>query len=316
MWFVDDAPLERSNARRILEGTYDVELFADGAPVLERLGAGGSPDVVVLDWMMPGVTGIEVCKFLRSSPASAELPVLMITAQRETEQVVEGLRAGANDYLLKPYAPDEMLARVGALVRSRDMTKRAEAAESSLRTLLASLPEAVLLVDPQGSVSFANEEALRVFALAGRALLGRPMAECLPELRLPTSLGPPADALAHPDVPLGETFYAPLIRRLVQESGVSVAVSLRDVTEARRREARRLDFYAMVAHDLRSPLATIVMRVDWLLSGRRGNCRPPRSPTCRRSTRACGIWWSSSTTSSTSPASTAPGWRSSPSGPR
>jgi two-component system phosphate regulon sensor histidine kinase PhoR len=76
------------------------------------------------------------------------------------------------------------------------------------------------------------------------------------------------------DVAIGERFYAPLVRHVVGEDGVSITVSLRDVTETRGRETRRLDFYSMVAHDLRTPLSAMLMRVDWLLAGHRGTLQP------------------------------------------
>ncbi len=278
VWVVDDNGLERDHARRVLEPQHRVECFADGAAVLERFAAGGQPEVLVLDWMMPGVSGIDVCKFLRASSATAETPVLLLTAHRETAQVVEGLRAGANDFLAKPFAPEELRARVGALARSRALRRRAEEAESSLRTLLASLPEAVLLVNPAGRVVFANEEAARLFAAMDRPLLGRPLAECAPELPLRAEAGLGTAPTNLPDLALGDRHYAPAVKRLVEEGGVSLAVSLRDVTEQRRVETRRVDFYAMVAHDLRSPLSAMLMRVEWLLAGRRG-ALPPEART-------------------------------------
>jgi two-component system phosphate regulon sensor histidine kinase PhoR len=272
VWVVDDSPLDREHALRVLSGRYRVEAFEDGSAVLERMATGERPDVLVLDWVMPGVSGVDVCRFLRSQAEAVPTPVVLLTAQRETADVVEGLRAGANDYLGKPYAPEEMLARVEGLAHSRALLERASRAESSLRTLLASLPDAVLLVDPAGTVVFANDEAVRAFARAGRPLLQQPIALALPGLALDPTPGPtPGEPR---DVELGGEYYAPLVRPAVEEAGVSYAVSLRNVTRKRQREVRRLDFYSMVAHDLRSPLSAMLMRVDWLLAGRRGALPP------------------------------------------
>ena len=269
-WIVDDNPLEQEHARRALEPQFDTEIFGDGSAVLERLANGGAPDVLVLDWIMPGVTGIEVCRYLRSAPATLETPVLLMTAQRAVAQVVEGLRAGANDYLTKPYAPEELLARAGALARSKALRERAEQAETFLRTLLASLPDAVLLLNPTGQVSFANDQALRILAPDGRRVLGEQVAAVVPGIRLDRM----AESGILPDVQVGSELFEPLVRPLLAESGVSMTVSLRRVTEKRRREMARLDFYSMVAHDLRTPLTAMLMRVDWLLAGRRGALLP------------------------------------------
>ena len=65
VWLVDDSPLERELAKRILSEQYEVDIFSDGPPVLERLAAGERPDVLVLDWHMPQMSGLEVCRFLR-----------------------------------------------------------------------------------------------------------------------------------------------------------------------------------------------------------------------------------------------------------
>lgn len=270
VWIVDDNPLEREHARRALAVDFDTEIFADGSAVLERLANGSAPDVLVLDWLMPGVTGIEVCKYLRASRATLETPVLLMTAQREVAQIVEGLRAGANDYLTKPYAAEELRARAGALARSKALRERAEEAESFLRTLLASLPDAVLLVNPAGQVSFANDQALRVLAPDGRSIMGERIDLVVPGLRLDTA----NESGVLPDVHIGSDVFEPLVRPLLAETGMSLTVSLRKVTEKRRRELGRLDFYSMVAHDLRTPLSAMLMRVDWLLSGRRGPLLP------------------------------------------
>jgi two-component system response regulator MprA len=112
----DDAAVRESLARALrLEG-YDVELAADGAEALERLeGDGAGVDLVVLDVLMPDVDGLEVCRRLRR--AGSRLPVLMLTARDEVADRVAGLDAGADDYVVKPFALAELLARVRALLR-------------------------------------------------------------------------------------------------------------------------------------------------------------------------------------------------------
>ena len=113
---VDDEAAVRDALRRALElEGYDVELAADGAEALERLVDGAQPDALLLDVLMPGVDGLEVCRRLRRS--GSRLPVLMLTARAEVSDRVSGLDAGADDYLAKPFALQELLARVRALLR-------------------------------------------------------------------------------------------------------------------------------------------------------------------------------------------------------
>jgi two-component system, OmpR family, response regulator MprA len=113
---VDDEPAVREALRRALtlEG-YSVELAADGAEALHRVGDGVAADAVVLDVLMPGIDGLEVCRRIRL--AGNRVPVLMLTARDEVADRVAGLDAGADDYLVKPFALEELLARLRALIR-------------------------------------------------------------------------------------------------------------------------------------------------------------------------------------------------------
>jgi two-component system, OmpR family, response regulator MprA len=113
---VDDERAVRESLRRALElEGYEIELAEDGAQALDRLDAEPEPDAVILDVLMPGVDGLEVCRALRRK--GQRLPVLMLTARTQVEDRVEGLDAGADDYLTKPFALEELLARMRALLR-------------------------------------------------------------------------------------------------------------------------------------------------------------------------------------------------------
>jgi two-component system, OmpR family, response regulator MprA len=113
---VDDERAVRESLRRALElEGYEVELAGDGEEALELLSAPSAADAVILDVLMPGIDGLEVCRRLRSD-ANA-VPVLMLTARAEVDSRVAGLDAGADDYLPKPFALAELLARLRALLR-------------------------------------------------------------------------------------------------------------------------------------------------------------------------------------------------------
>jgi two-component system, OmpR family, response regulator MprA len=113
---VDDEPAVRDSLRRALElEGYEVDLAPDGEAALARLEQPAHPDAVVLDILMPGIDGLEVCRRLRE--AGDEVPVLMLTARTEVDSRVAGLDAGADDYLPKPFALAELLARLRALLR-------------------------------------------------------------------------------------------------------------------------------------------------------------------------------------------------------
>jgi two-component system response regulator MprA len=115
---VDDERAVRESLRRALElEGYEIELAADGQEALQRLEANGDgqPDAVILDVLMPVIDGLEVCRRIRRS--GNRVPVLMLTARDEIENRVAGLDAGADDYVTKPFALEELVARVRALLR-------------------------------------------------------------------------------------------------------------------------------------------------------------------------------------------------------
>jgi two-component system, OmpR family, response regulator MprA len=113
---VDDERAVRESLRRALElEGYEIELAENGMQAIDRLHGEPEPDAMVLDVLMPGMDGLEVSRTLRRE--GSRLPILMLTARTQVEDRVEGLDAGADDYLTKPFALEELLARVRALLR-------------------------------------------------------------------------------------------------------------------------------------------------------------------------------------------------------
>jgi two-component system phosphate regulon response regulator PhoB len=95
---------------------YDVDTVTRGDEADVRLKE-STPDVVILDWMLPGLSGIELCRRLRTRPETKTLPIIMLTARGEESERVRGLATGADDYIVKPFSVPELLARVSALLR-------------------------------------------------------------------------------------------------------------------------------------------------------------------------------------------------------
>ena len=95
---------------------YAIERTADGDEAL-ILAQENTPDLVILDWMIEGVSGIEVCRRLRRREATAKVPIIMLTARGEESDRVRGLETGADDYVTKPFSPRELLARASAVIR-------------------------------------------------------------------------------------------------------------------------------------------------------------------------------------------------------
>ena len=119
---VDDEPAQREAlAYNLMSGGFRVVEAADGEEAL-GLVAKAAPDIVLLDWMLPNASGIEVCRRLRASARTRDIPILMISARTEDVDRVRGLDSGADDYVVKPYSMRELMARVRTqLRRSRSL---------------------------------------------------------------------------------------------------------------------------------------------------------------------------------------------------
>ena len=111
----DDEDIRDLVAFKLVSGGHAVTAVDDGLTALST-ARDRPPDVVVLDVMMPGLSGIEVCRALRAEPATAHLPIILLTARAQDGEVEVGLDAGADDYVVKPFSPRELVTRVEALL--------------------------------------------------------------------------------------------------------------------------------------------------------------------------------------------------------
>jgi two-component system, OmpR family, phosphate regulon response regulator PhoB len=112
----DDSALAELLIWHFKREDFEVRHTPDGEEAL-LLAREAAPDIVLLDWMVEGLPGIEVCRRLRRAPETANVPIIMLTARGEEEDRVRGLETGADDYVTKPFSPRELVARVGAVLR-------------------------------------------------------------------------------------------------------------------------------------------------------------------------------------------------------
>lgn len=112
----DEAPLLTLLRYNLEKQGFRVDEAADGQEALLRV-AEARPDVILLDWMLPSLSGIEVCRQLRRRAETRDLPIIMVTARTEDQDAVRALDIGADDYIAKPFAMDHVIARIRALLR-------------------------------------------------------------------------------------------------------------------------------------------------------------------------------------------------------
>jgi len=112
----DDPDIAQLVARYLEKSGFSVETLANGRAALAAVAA-HPPDLLVLDLMLPQVDGLEICRVVRGNEATAAIPIIMLTARAEESDRIVGLEIGADDYLAKPFSPNELVARVRALLR-------------------------------------------------------------------------------------------------------------------------------------------------------------------------------------------------------
>jgi PAS domain S-box-containing protein len=287
VWVVDDSRLETERACSLLGEYYEARGFLDGAAMLESLSEERAPDLILLDWQMPGVSGLEVCRFLRERYDELSLPVLMLTGRGAKRDFTEGLSAGANDYVAKPYDDAELLARVRTLVRMRQQARAMRVREEWFATTLRSIGDAVVATEEDGTVTFLNQVAEQLTGWESSEALGRPIDQVLEIIDESTGMsakGVLERALREPGASqvVGR---AMLVRRdgsrlpiddsvapIGLQARQGAVVVFRDASERQRaaaETARRVDFeeklIGIVSHDLRNPLNVINLGAQALL---------------------------------------------------
>ncbi|MFZ5779032.1 MAG: response regulator [Pseudomonadota bacterium] len=195
----DDNADMRDYIRRLLAGRWQVDAHPDGAAALDAIRA-AKPDLVLTDVMMPRLDGFGLLTELRKDPALRDLPVIVLSARAGEEAQVEGLNLGADDYLTKPFAARELIARVNANLElsrvRREATRELRESEARFRNMADHAPVMMWMTDADGAVSYVNSSWLEFTGLSG-----------------PQSLGAGAWSAVHPDdVPAAQRSYAEATR--------------------------------------------------------------------------------------------------------
>jgi PAS domain S-box-containing protein len=291
VFVVDDNADMRDYLSRMLGAHYNVEAFSDGRAALDRIRQ-APPDLVLTDVMMPALDGFGLLAAIRSDERTRALPVIVLSARAGEEARIEGLSAGADDYLVKPFSARELLARIASqldLSRLRQKTERTLRYHSEERqTLIRQAPLGVYLVDADFTIREVNPVAMPVFGDIPGGVVGRDFDEVMHIIwakeyadeivgifRRTLDTGEPyvtperaefridrqtieyyewrLDRITLPDGRYGLVCYFRDISTQVK-ARLAIADSERRLRDADRRKD---EFLALLAHELRNPLAPI-----------------------------------------------------------
>lgn len=189
---VDDNADMRDYVRRLLSQCYTVEVATDGLTALQRIRQ-QPPDLVLTDVMMPGLDGFELLRELRADPETQQIPIILLSARAGAESRLEGLAAGADDYLIKPFSARELLARVESSLKLAQVRQTASHQEQRLRVeaqtaredldrVVASINDQFFTLDHEWHYSYVNDRVAQTIGLEREALLGQNIWELFPKL--------------------------------------------------------------------------------------------------------------------------------------
>ena len=273
---IDDDPTVRLRVEDLVAQSPGLELIeatdgADGLAAAKR----ELPDLILLDVMMPGMTGFEVCREVRASEAVADVPVIVLSALEDSESVVEALDAGADDFLRKPFSGAELRAKIRAITRL-DRFRRIARGRDRFRWMVEHAKDPVIVADDQGRLVLANPSARELFGLGaetGEGVAGAIGLHWRPE---------PADAWSrwrtHAEGEMTFTLFQPesavhaarwydVRSQSLDERGTQRVLMFTNRSAALRREVEMCVFQRLISHKIRTPLNGLRPIFDFIEAG-------------------------------------------------
>ena len=275
---VDDVAANRETLRELF-ATENYQLWeaADG-PTALQLAAETPPDLVLLDVMMPGMDGYEVCRRLRADACLAEVPVIMVTAFDDQAARLAGLEAGADDFITKPFNRAELRARVRTIARLNRYRRLTEQRQQ-FQWIVECAPDGYLLVNAADEILFANARARlwlglhpdsgevtneKFLSLASRTFLGQPAELWQGWPDIPAAALTSPRLLVRPETPQARAFF---LEVSVHESTGGRLLRLCDATGRLATRHDQRSFQTMVSHKLRTPLNGLLGSLEIMATG-------------------------------------------------
>lgn len=289
----DDNADMRQYIKSLLEPYWQVEVVADGEAALQAVSSNYPPDLVLSDVMMPKLDGFGLLKVLREDAKTQALPVILLSARAGEEAKIEGLQAGADDYLVKPFSARELLARVeahlkithirkAAFQREQELLHQAKTAKADLEEVMLNLTAGFVLLNRQWQYLYVNHQTEQFFGKSKEDLLGHTLWDIFPDIRGTTLERDLRTAMDTSQSALIEFFYSPHNRwyeNHVYPHPDGLSIFSNDITSRKRLEqdreqalelaqqhqqqrlqdaetyrCKQADFIDTLCHELRNPL--------------------------------------------------------------
>jgi len=282
---IDDSPDSIEILRNILNKNYKVQAALNGPTALQLLSKQNTPDLILLDVLMPEMDGFEVCSILKTNEITVDIPIIFISALQDVDAKVKGLTLGGVDFISKPFNTDEVLARVNTHLRLKEIRQQLESevedktqelarVNTQKALLLESIVEGVLGLDLNGLITFTNPAAYTLLGYSDDALIGKSI-ETLFDVKYDENIQVPDQETNFLSSMIGDKAKKHISQLIYRQDGSSFPTELNcapvqegkqitgfvtsfiDISERKKIERMQNEFISMVSHELRTPLTAI-----------------------------------------------------------